>query len=577
MRAKPRCSALPDLLNAAVRASASVAALPFSPIPSLDGLKAVSLLSADAILHASATPCDSAAAKAVLRTRQVEALLKKNPFIKGSTPEVREKNALDKFLKVQAHNRISEKRLTFYLKHPSRMRPLIRMILSEAQMDIFRLLGNCPNEEDWDIFDSAKVFSVGVTQGLNRYGKGPVKDTNAYAKVGPEQQFTASRDCLTTFGPRLLGGSYGTHLHDLVRKGQVKLVETDASNISVQPKDASIDRVIATEPLLNGMAQQGLSAMLAGRLRLWGVTLTNQERNRDLARTASERGFRFDGFSTIDLVSASDTVLTVLIKHLLPPLWFDLLDAARTKACLVGKDRLQTAMFSTMGNAFTFPVQCLVFSALTRACIRWCWAGDTRYRVYGDDIICPTTATLLLLEVLRFCGFIPNVTKTFVVGHFRESCGGDWLNGHDVRPVFLKESLNQKTGRYSLFNRLQAKDPGHPVLDLILSSERNPHIGPAIGPKGGEVTHFVAPIHVLRERGMLRWNSSVHAYEVIYTCLVPRSRKRFRSDDKRRLLAAIAGSPGERHDIRDTVTYREGVRVTTTPFVAAPTSPAWYN
>jgi hypothetical protein len=446
-------------------------------------------------------------------------------------------------------------------------------------MDIFRLLGPEPGPDDWETFDSAKVFSAGVTQGLRRFSKKvPQKDTNAYAKVGPEQKLTSSRDCLVMFGPRLMGGSYGSYLAEVHRNGGLKLEECNHSAIATQPKDASIDRVIATEPLLNAMAQQGICAMLIPYLRKWGIHLTKQEANALLALEASLRGFRIDGFSTVDLTSASDTVLGVLVKYLIPRGWYKLLDAARTQAIKIGgNDPVQTEMFSTMGNGFTFPLQCLIFGSLTRAAIRMSECADRRYRVYGDDIIVPTSATMLLLEGLKWCGFIPNWDKSYVVGWFRESCGADYASGHDVRPVYLKGSLGLRTERHLLFNRLQAKDPGHPVLDVILTSEKEPLIGPAIGPTGGESTHYCAPIFVLRERGMLRWNQAVHAYDVTYVCMIPYSRKRRRDDNVRRLLATLAGSAGERHDIRDTVRYRIGVRTTTTPFVTAPTSPIWYR
>lgn len=567
-----------DLLRQVIECSARAADLNFTPLPTLGGLELMKSVTTDAILHASVTPTDSAAAKRLFRIRQLEALIKKNPFIDGSTPTVRWQCAIDKFRKVQRSNLRATKRLEFYLKHPSRMPPLVYQVLSEARLDIFRLLGIGPTAEDWDTFDRAKVFSVGVTQGLQRFGKGPVKDTNAYAKVGPEQTLTVSRGCLVEYGSRLMGGSYGSYLRDLDRNGLLRKEERNYSVVQTQPKDASVDRVIAIEPLLNGMAQQGLSAMLASYLALWGVTLSNQSRNAKLARVASLRGFAFDGFSTVDLSNASDTVLTALVRHLIPTEWFRLLDAARTQYWKLGEDDpVDTGMFSTMGNGFTFPLQCLIFAALTRACIKVCDVGDRRYRVYGDDIIIPVPATALLLEVLRFVGFTPNVSKTFVVGSFRESCGSDYLEGHDVRPVSLKDDVKLKTSRHSLFNRLQAKDPSHPVLDVLLNSYKDPFVGPAIGPAGGETTHFVAPIFVLKAKGGLRWNESTQSYSVTYTCMIPYSRKRRRVDVGRRLLAAIAGSPGERHDLRGTVRYRVGVRVTTTPFVATPTSPAWYS
>ena len=76
-------------------------------------------------------------------------------------------------------------------------------------------------------------------------------------------------------------------------------------------------------------------------------------------------------------------------------------------------------------------------------------AGSARFRAkgivqfsqlvgYGDDIICRQTDALLLVELLRFIGFRTNVDKTFLFGPFRESCGSDYYEGVDIRPVFIE-------------------------------------------------------------------------------------------------------------------------------------------
>jgi hypothetical protein len=565
------------LLNAVLDSSAGLASLEFCPLPSIGGVELMAEVTGNAIASCQADSSDENAARRLLRLRQVEALLKKNPSIDGADEETRKARAFAKFLSVQRRNKRSAFRFELYLRNPQRIPSLIALVLGEARMDLFRLLGAEPNSEDWDTFRRASPFSSGTLQGLRRFSKAvPVKDTDAYAKVGPEQALSSSRACLQWYGPVLLDGSWMTHLRSLHESGRLRLVESNHSEVSTQPKDASTDRVIATEPLLNSMAQRGCCEMLKPYLRKWGITLHDQKANGSLARIASQRGFACDGFSTLDLSSASDTVLTPVVKHLLPEGWYVCLDKARTGSWQIDGVGFDSQMFSSMGNGFTFPLQCLLFASLARACIRLTACDDHRWRVYGDDLIVPTGATALLIEALRFCGFIINRQKSHVVGPFRESCGQDWLNGHKVRPVYLKESLGLRTTRHSFFNRLQAIDPAHPCLGIILESDKDPLVGPAIGPTGGETGHYVAPIHVLRRRGACSWDPTLYTYRYTYTTLIPESHKRRRDDDVRRLLAAMAGSPGPRHDIRGTVRYRVGVRVTTTPYVAAPASPAWF-
>jgi hypothetical protein len=50
-------------------------------------------------------------------------------------------------------------------------------------------------------------------------------------------------------------------------------------------------------------------------------------------------------------------------------------------------------------------------------------------------------------------GFTVNGDKSFNAGHFRESCGGDFFRGHDIRGVYCR-SLKTSADVYSLINRL---------------------------------------------------------------------------------------------------------------------------
>ena len=545
-------------------------------IPHVGSVGAAKAIDALAILHASAHPTEEAA-KALLATRQMCAIITKNPSLEGADPAARQGEAVTKFLATLATNRRTTRRLKHFFSKPLRFAkkcPHVSAVLSSARLEMFKLLGQGPSDRDWEAFERAKVFSKGTVQGI---AKGRFTDVDPYAKLSRTQTFTGSRRALLHFGPMLLHGPFRQLLQEYALLGQLKVGESDCSEATCVPKDASVDRFIAIEPMLNAMAQQGIRAMLDVYLRRWGITLTDQSENVRLAKIASMKGFAPNGFATIDLSSASDTITEELLRYLLPAGWFDLLDAARTHTVRWDGEVLATTSFSTMGNAFTFPLQCLIFSSMVKACIRLTVCEDTRWKVYGDDIILPLSASMLLMEVLRFSGFTPNETKSFVVGHFRESCGGDYLGGYDVRPVYLKEDVTKLVHKHQFFNALQRKNRAHPVLPYLYNTVKRPLVGPAIGPAGGETSHFVAPTWYLRKRRLCFWNTNTQSYQYRYSCLVGKSRKRHRKTELVSYLCSLLGSHGRWHDIRGSQRHAIEVRHTTTPWIMAGFAPLWYN
>jgi hypothetical protein len=212
-------------------------------------------------------------------------------------------------------------------------------------------------------------------------------------------------------------------------------VEIHPGKLEFVPKSAKTDRAIMVEPWLNQLGQLAVGDYMARRLKRFGVDLSDQTRNKRLAREGSITG----ALATLDLSSASDSISTGLVEHLLPTDWFDLLSCLRTGLVKEADGpEMRLFKFSSMGNGFTFPLESLIFWALTRACC------DDRevVSVYGDDIICPTERVRRVLSVLTSCGFTVNKEKSFWEGPFRESCGGDYLSGIDVRPCFITGPLS---------------------------------------------------------------------------------------------------------------------------------------
>ena len=181
--------------------------------------------------------------------------------------------------------------------------------------------------------------------------------------------------------------------------------------------------------------QKGLGRSIRTALRRFNLDLDkNQVKHQQLAQEGSRNGT----LSTIDLSNASDSVCYRIVKFLLPPDWFAVLARYRSPMTRVSKDPelwLRNEKFSSMGNGYTFELETLVFAALIAAC-----GGNLGKDsfVYGDDIIVPGEITDHVIKLLEFCGFSLNREKSFTDGCFRESCGGDYFNGVDVRPYFLK-------------------------------------------------------------------------------------------------------------------------------------------
>jgi len=214
------------------------------------------------------------------------------------------------------------------------------------------------------------------------------------------------------------------------------------------PKNAKTDRSIVVEPMLNSLFQKGIGLYIKQKLRKIGIDIrTQSEQNKELARRASVD----QSLATIDLSAASDTISLETVAELLPLDWYCFLRNFRTGNVSYQGNRITLEKFSSMGNGFTFELETLLFVSLARACCAVLRIGDSECTSYGDDIVIPTGAVSLLKETLEYLGFELNVEKSFSFGPFRESCGGDFLDGFDIRPFFQKKNVSGQT-LFSLHN-----------------------------------------------------------------------------------------------------------------------------
>lgn len=216
--------------------------------------------------------------------------------------------------------------------------------------------------------------------------------------------------------------------------GQVEQRVTVRGNrLEFVPKNAKTDRTIGISPGINVYLQLGLARHFDAPLARCGIDLsTGQQRHRVLARDALRLGL-----ATLDESMASDLWSREAVRFLLrrSGLWYDFLDILREKYTQVGEKWVRLEKFSAMGNGFTFPLQTILFYAITReVCGEGCIVS-----VYGDDIICPAQYAPDVMAALKFFGHKVNEDKSYHTGPFRESCGEDFFNEVPTRPHFLRE------------------------------------------------------------------------------------------------------------------------------------------
>jgi hypothetical protein len=210
--------------------------------------------------------------------------------------------------------------------------------------------------------------------------------------------------------------------------------EVSSLTLTLVPKTFKSLRAIMPNTTIGSYQSYGLGEMMRLRLRREGFDIRRlQHRHRRLARTASV----YNMHTTADLSSASDSISVQLLRRLLPPDWFEVLNQSRIGFVdLPDGSTVESLTFCTMGIGYTFPLQTLVFLSLLKAIEATLYHRSDRrlISVYGDDMIYASRMHKAVVYFFEKFGFVINLDKTFDEGHFRESCGGDYYHGVDVRP-----------------------------------------------------------------------------------------------------------------------------------------------
>lgn len=192
----------------------------------------------------------------------------------------------------------------------------------------------------------------------------------------------------------------------------------EASRWGCVPKNNTIDRAIDLQPFCNMLVQRAIGVGLRDLIRKeFDVDLlSSQSLHRSLIRESR--------FATIDLKNASDSNTWSLVQFLFPEWFVDLLRSAcppYTEG--LDGDYYITKKVSSMGNGFTFELMTLTLLTLVRD-------HDPETYVFGDDIIAPNDVASQIISDLLSAGWVVNENKSFLHSPFRESCGGNFLDGY---------------------------------------------------------------------------------------------------------------------------------------------------
>lgn len=239
------------------------------------------------------------------------------------------------------------------------------------------------------------------------------------------------------------------------------------------------------------------------------IPLHDQSRNCRMAAIGSVDG----SLATIDQSSASDSISETLFRSIVPQWYSDLCDVydIRSRLAMVpgayAKKRIRnphTGLLAytqiepvnnsgvevsfiplqthlSMGNGCTFLHESMVFAAIAIVAIeRYYGRGFSDKElcdilsVYGDDVILPSDAAPLFMDILQYLGCLPNLDKSFWKGfatpdgsehYFRESCGEEYYDGLRVDSIYWpRREIGGKPADIASLIALQHRFASHRVL-----------------------------------------------------------------------------------------------------------------
>ncbi|DAD51069.1 TPA_asm: RNA-directed RNA polymerase [ssRNA phage SRR7976299_14] len=438
---------------------------------------------------------------------------------------------------------------------------VLRVIMA-ARKYVQDVIGAKPNIED--VLERAR-FSAGTAIGVTG------NCTHIVAKLAASE-YTVTR-CAEPYGTAFLGSLHLVSEYltgkdpDLVTRvakspynGSIyrdtshlerKLSYVEFDKIFFVLKQATTHRTVGQQPLLNLLIQLGAGDVIEQKLsRRANISLKyGWKQNQQHAYEGSVGSER--DWCTVDLRAASDSIAIEFARLLLPDAWFYFLNCIRTPMYLLpGASPVRYEKFCAMGNGFCFPLETLLFKALTHGVNTTCNVPDyaKQSAVYGDDITVHPSAALLLLETLELCGFETNKDKTFLFGPFRESCGKDYFGGTLVRPYVqdkIPENWYDLIHVVNSFSRLGRPEVAEVFQDAI--PPRNRLYRPEYGPSH---TAIEEPLDRFLTRKESRWNKDLQRWSWVEYRLIP-VKDETEYAEPLQLIGALCGAMADWSQIKD--------------------------
>jgi hypothetical protein len=277
------------------------------------------------------------------------------------------------------------------------------------------------------------------------------------------RRLTGSKDHITWFerhleDDRLLSEvcSEGT----IGPKGRTKLYqECDALTLTGVPKSWKSYRMICPNTVLGGFYSSGLARVFQIRLENVGLDI---RRLQNLHKIYAERASVTRESVTVDLSRASDVPLCQHLNKLLPREWYRAVKFGRIPNVMIDGSKTMQTSFMAMGIGYTFTLETLVFWSLLKA-IQELTGIKGLISVFGDDLIYPRRMHKFVKVAFKNIGLRINKEKSYVESNFRESCGGDYYHGVDVRPAMPEMVGTNLTGTqylafcYKVINSLKSR------------------------------------------------------------------------------------------------------------------------
>lgn len=353
--------------------------------------------------------------------------------------------------------------------------PRTHVVLQEARRIAKSILGQC------DFDEAASYVKIGKRATLGN----PLHKAFLDRKVGDPKAFTCPSAARQWFfqdylpiDPTLRKLVRGVFRKDKEQLPSLINLAADYLDFVTVPKSWKIFRGITPLSLVGLFLSYAIGGLVTERLK----TNANldirrlQSKHRRLARRYS----RTNTHATVDMQTASDSIMSQHLNSVLPREWYRAIRTTFIRQLHFPKGAtVYTTSVLPMGNGCTFPVETLFFYCLIKAIgnllnVKGC------YSVYGDDLIYPSKIHHYVLQVFEELGLRINREKSFTDSAFRESCGGDYYRGIDVRPALLPENPHhwlkgKRYARYiySVANALRARwsDAEIPATLHLLKTE----------------------------------------------------------------------------------------------------------